>query len=136
MYEAYLDVDLCFQSFEKELENLPGKYSYPEGDLLIAGYKGKAAGCVAVRALDKNICEMKRLFVIPEAMGSGIGKKLAQEIILSAIELGYSLMRLDTLESLTQALYLYESLGFKKINPYYNNPLSGVVYLELDLKTL
>ena len=67
-YEAYLDVDLCFQSFEKELEDLPGKYSYPEGDLLLADYNGKVAGCVAVRGLDKNVCEMKRLFVIPQAM--------------------------------------------------------------------
>ena len=133
-YEAFLDVDLCFQSFEEELATLPGKYARPSGDLLI-GIDGKrTVGCVAVRKLEDGVCEMKRLFVRPEARGSGLGRRLAQEIIAVARELGYALMRLDTLDRLTEAMQLYEALGFCKTMPYYENPLPGVVYWELALK--
>ncbi|WP_022668624.1 GNAT family N-acetyltransferase [Desulfospira joergensenii] len=133
-YEAFLDEDLCFQSFEEELAGLPGKYSPPGGDLLLAFDDDRAVGCVAVRSLGHDVCEMKRLFVRPGARGTGLGKKLAQEMIVIARELGYSLMRLDTLERLKEAMHLYETLGFRRTDPYYENPLPGVVYLEKVLK--
>lgn len=132
-YEAFLDVDLCFQSFEEELASLPGKYSRPSGDLFIALDGEKIVGCVAVRKLADGECEMKRLFVRPEARGKGLGRKLAHEIIKTARELGYSLMRLDTLDKLPKAMHLYEALGFRRTEPYYENPLPGVVYWELAL---
>lgn len=133
-YEAFLDVDLRFQSFEEELSSLPGKYSRPSGDLLIGLDGERTVGCVAVRKLDDGVCEMKRLFVRPEARGTGLGRQLAHEIIVVARELGYSLMRLDTLDRLEGAMHIYEKLGFRKTEPYYRNPLPGVVYWELDLK--
>jgi len=133
-YEELLAVDLCFQRFEEELSSLPGKYSLPEGDLLIAFDGEKAVGCVAVRKLNDGVCEMKRLFVKPEARRNGLGRKLATQIIAIARELGYEMMRLDTLVKLTEALDLYQTLGFRKTAPYYENPLPGVIYLELDLK--
>jgi putative acetyltransferase len=132
-YESFLNVDLCFQNFEDELANLPGKYSPPRGDLLIGLDGEKIVGCVAVRKLDDDICEMKRLFVRQEARGTGLGRQLAQEIIVISQKLGYSLMRLDTLDRLTKAMHLYKTLGFKKIESYYENPLPGVVYWELKL---
>ena len=133
-YESFLDVDLCFQSFEEELASLPGKYSRPSGDLLIGLDGERIVGCVAIRKLDDGVCEMKRLFVRPEARGKGLGRRLAQEIIKVARELGYSIMRLDTLDKLLEAKRLYENLGFRKTESYYENPLPGVVYLELVLK--
>jgi putative acetyltransferase len=133
-YEAFLGVDLCFQNFEEELAGLPGKYSRPSGDLLICLDGERTVGCVAIRKLDEGVCEMKRLFVRPEARGTGLGKRLAREIIVIARELGYSLMRLDTLDRLTEAMHLYEMLGFRKTGPYYENPLPGVVYWELELR--
>jgi GNAT superfamily N-acetyltransferase len=133
-YETFLDEDLCFQSFEEELAGLPGKYALPSGALLIAVHRGRTVGCVGVRELGSGVCEMKRLFVRPEARGLGVGRKLAAEIIAVARSLGYSLMRLDTLDRLTEAMRLYQSLGFRKTAPYYSNPLPGVVYLELVLK--
>ncbi len=134
-YEAYLNVDLCFQSFEEELAGLPGKYAHPSGALLIGLIRNKVVGCVAVRRLDDGVCEMKRLFVRPEARRTGGGRQLANEIITVARALGYARMRLDTLDRLTHAMRLYESLGFQRIQPYYENPLPGVVYWELQLNT-
>jgi putative acetyltransferase len=133
-YEAFLSVDLCFQGFEEELAGLPGKYAPPSGALLIALTRETVAGCVALRALGDDVCEMKRLFVRPEYRSTGLGKRLAREVVDVARGLGYSLMRLDTLDRLTEAMRLYESLGFRKTEPYYENPLHGVVYWELDLK--
>lgn len=133
-YEKFLGVDLCFQGFEKELADLPGQYSPPYGQLFIALDNGIPAGCVAVRKIASDICEMKRLFVRPEARGKGLGRKLAQKTIVTAINFGYSCMRLDTLESLSDAVNLYTKLGFKKTLPYCINPLEGAIFMELDLK--
>jgi len=133
-YETFLDVDLNFQSFEQELAALPGKYAPPDGALLIAVHGDKIAGCVALRRLDTLVCEMKRLYVRPVARGAGLGRRLAREIIAIARDRGYSLMRLDTLYRLTQAMRLYESLGFHRTDPYYANPLPGVVYWEMQLQ--
>lgn len=132
-YEAFLDVDLCFQGFEEELAGLPGKYAAPSGGLLIALDGENAVGCVAVRRLEGGVCEMKRLFVRPEVRGKGLGRQLAQDIIAVAHDLGYTRMRLDTLDRLTEAMHLYESLGFRRTAPYYENPLPGVAYWELAL---
>jgi ribosomal protein S18 acetylase RimI-like enzyme len=132
-YEAYLDVDLCFQGFEKELAGLPGNYAPPGGGLLIAFSGNEAVGCVAVRRLAPAICEMKRLYVKSKARGMGLGRQLARQIISIAQQLGYSMMRLDTLDKLSEAMRLYESLGFTRTGPYYDNPLPGVVYWQLDL---
>ncbi|WP_020585957.1 GNAT family N-acetyltransferase [Desulfobacter curvatus] len=132
-YEAFLNVDLHFQNFKNELAGLPGKYSRPDGDLLIGLDGERMVGCVAVRRYSDGICEMKRLFVRPEARGTGLGRRLVREIILIAQELGFSLMRLDTLENLKEAMHLYGTLGFRKIEPYYENPLPGVVYWEKQI---
>ena len=132
-YHKFLNADLCFQSFEEELNGLPGKYIHPDGDLLIGLIDKRIVGCVAVRKLDETTCEMKRLYVSSETRGTGLGKKMAEEIINVARNLGYETMRLDTLERLTEAMRLYEKLGFKKTDAYYRNPLPGVIYWELDL---
>jgi ribosomal protein S18 acetylase RimI-like enzyme len=132
-YEAFLGVDLGFQNFDEEFAGLPGKYARPDGDLLIGLIGNHILGCVAVRWLGDGVCEMKRLYVRPEARGTGLGRRLALEIIDIARELGYALMRLDTLDRLTEAMRLYETLGFRRTAPYYKNPLQGVVYWELPL---
>ncbi|WP_210330754.1 GNAT family N-acetyltransferase [Aliikangiella sp. G2MR2-5] len=132
-YQQFLKVDLCFQSFEQELATLPGKYAAPDGAIYLAYYQGKAVGCVAVRPIKDDICEMKRLYVKPEVQGLAIGRKLATLVIEKAKRIGYKRMQLDTLERLQAALSLYESLGFKRIDSYYENPLPEVVFMELKL---
>ncbi len=134
-YADWLGVDLCFQGFEQELADLPGAYAPPAGRLLVATVGGEIAGCVALRPLEPEICEMKRLWVEPGFGGSGLGRRLAEEIVAAAREIGYRRMRLDTIpDRMPAAQHLYRSLGFREIPAYYHNPLSGVVMLELDLE--
>ena len=132
-YENFLDVDLCFQQFEKELASLPGKYALPDGALFLAMDQDTAAGCVGLRKTDTGICEMKRLFVKPGYRGKGVGRMLAEKSIHEAKKLGYKKMRLDTMDWLKKAVRLYESLGFQQIPPYYHNPISGAAFWELNL---
>jgi ribosomal protein S18 acetylase RimI-like enzyme len=132
-YAATLDFALDFQNFEEELANLPGGYAPPEGCLLLAFYREQVAGCVALRKIDRDICEMKRLFVRPSFRHLGIGKSLAQSVIQEAKKRGYTRMRLDTVPSMKEAQALYKKLGFEPIPPYRLNPVPGAVFLELNL---
>jgi len=132
-YASSLDFKLDFQNFEKELADLPGEYSLPNGCLLLAKIEKEIAGCVALKELDKGVCEMKRLFVRPKFQKRGIGRGLAIEIIEKARNLDFKFMRLDTIPSMTEALALYRSLGFKKIKPYRYNPIQGAIFMELTL---
>ncbi|MDQ4122506.1 MAG: GNAT family N-acetyltransferase [Acidobacteriota bacterium] len=133
-YESLLAVDLCFQQFEAELNALPGKYALPDGRLLLAKSGEKIAGCVALRKIDNETCEMKRLFVRQEFRGSGLGRELAEKLIEEAREIGYRKMRLDTIsDKMPMAVKLYEKLGFRQIQPYYDSPIESTVYMELKL---
>lgn len=133
-YEAWLGLDLCFQGFEDELRNLPGKYAPPKGRLLLAEVDGEIAGCIALRELEPGICEMKRLFVRDSFRGQRIGQQLIERLIADAREIGYKRMRLDTFPpKMGKAVQLYESYGFVTIPPYYNNPNEGVLFMELTL---
>jgi ribosomal protein S18 acetylase RimI-like enzyme len=128
-YAEGLGIDLGFQDFDRELAELPGDYDR----ILLAEADGKTAGCVAIRPLGDDACEMKRLYVRDAYRGLGIGRMLAQAAIEAARELGYAHMRLDTLPSMQEAIPLYESLGFRDIEPYRFNPIAGTRFLELRL---
>jgi ribosomal protein S18 acetylase RimI-like enzyme len=137
-YAKALSVDLCFQDFDRELRELPGKYAPPAGRLLLAYHDDKTtsvrlSGCGALRPLSAEICEMKRLYVRPEFRGKGIGRALTLVLITAAQGIGYRAMRLDTLPQMREAHELYEKLGFREISAYCPNPVEGVRYLELDL---
>jgi ribosomal protein S18 acetylase RimI-like enzyme len=132
-YARSLEVDLCFQNFSQELADLPGRYAPPEGRLLLAQANGEPVACVALRKIDAGICEMKRLYVRPAWRRYGLGGRLAKAVIEAARTCGYRCMRLDTLASMTAAIALYESLGFRRIDSYYDNPSSCAVFMELSL---
>ncbi len=137
LFRAYvdaLDFDLDFQDFERELKALPGPYADPDGAILLAEVDDEPVGIVAVKPLDEaGVCEMKRLYVRPAHRGKGIGRALAETILETARTLGYDVMRLDTVASMTPARSLYRSLGFEERPPYYNNPLDDAVYMERSL---
>ena len=133
-YARGLDFNLCFQNFEKELEELPGVYKSPQGRLVLCEVDDKTAGCIALKPLEAGACEMKRLFVRPEFRGLRLGARLAQHIVDEARSIGYSVMRLDTIRgTMDNAIHLYASLGFKEIPPYYKNPIPNAFYMELNL---
>ena len=134
-YQAWLGVDLCFQGFATELATLPGDYAPPRGRLLLAraGATNDVAGCIALRPLDGERCEMKRLFVRLDHHGGGIGRRLIERLIEEARAIGYRTMVLDTLPQMRAAQHLYEAFGFRDIPAYYHNPTPGVRYLALDL---
>ena len=133
-YARSLDFDLSFQGFAVELAGLPGDYAPPAGCLLLAMEDGETMGCVALRKIGEGICEMKRLFIGPEQRGKGIGLLLAEAVIQEAKRLGYDQMRLDTVPSMTSAISLYRSLGFREISSYCHNPGPGAKFFELQLK--
>jgi GNAT superfamily N-acetyltransferase len=133
-YADWLAVDLCFQGFERELSELPGAYAPPQGRLLLARVGGDVVGCVALRPLEPDICEMKRLWVEPGFSGTGIGRRLAETIVQAARDIGYGKVRLDTFpERMPAAQHLYRALGFREIPAYYDNPQACVTMLELEL---
>jgi ribosomal protein S18 acetylase RimI-like enzyme len=124
-YAGGLGVDLGFQDFDEEVADPLGFYEL----VLVAGDDG----CVALRRIDEETCEMKRLYVRGPARGTGLGRRLAEAVIAEAGARGYRRMRLDTLPTMAEARRLYESLGFREIPPYRENPIAGTTYLELEL---
>ena len=132
-YADSLDFELDFQDFREELEALPGKYAPPLGSILVAKEDGETVGCVAVRPLAEEICEMKRLYVKEAHRGRKLGRELAMAVIEEAKRLGYKAMRLDTVEAMKEASALYLALGFQPIEAYCYNPLPGAMYFELKL---
>ncbi len=136
-YADGLGIDLCFQSFDEELADLPGEYARPRGSLLLARVDGELVGCCALRPLDTadypNASEMKRLYVRRAFRGFGLGRQLAEATLDAARLAGYSSVVLDTLDDMETARALYEGLGFASIPPYYFNPIPGAHYLKADL---
>ncbi len=137
LFYAYADslgVDLTYQKFAEEMAAMPGKYAPPEGALLLAkSTDGVASGCVGLRPLGDSICEMKRLYVAPDARGLGLGQALADAVVAEARRIGYREMKLDTLPHLKAAIALYRAMGFREIPAYYHTPIAGTLFFSLKL---
>jgi putative acetyltransferase len=133
-YQRAIGVDLCFQQFDRELASLPGDYAPPRGCLLLAYGAGRPIGCVALRPLEDDVAELKRLYVRPHARQGGVGRKLVARVLDEARRLGYRCIRLDTLPSMQEAQRLYELFGFRQIPPYTQNPVEGARFMEVDLR--
>jgi ribosomal protein S18 acetylase RimI-like enzyme len=133
-YAAGLEISLCFQNFDQELAGLPGDYAPPEGRLLLAIANDQIAGCIALRKIGEDTCELKRLYLRSAFRGRGLGREMAEAIIEGARQIGYQRMRLDTLPGrMDRAIGIYRSLGFREIPPYCENPVEGATFMELSL---
>lgn len=132
-YAASLNVDLCFQNFEHELEHLASDYAAPVGAFLLAEENGAYLGCVGLRQHAFNVGEIKRLYVTSAARGKRVGRLLAEGIVELARQRGFRQLLLDTLPAMKEAQSLYASMGFKPTAAYRFNPVPGAVFLELTL---
>lgn len=132
-YIASASVSLTFQDYEAEFATLPGKYAAPEGQLLLAWKDGEVVGCAALRQVDAQTCEMKRVYVRPAARGEDLGRRLVQQILETARHAGYVRICLDVLPEFVAAQRLYASLGFVEAAPVAFNPVPGTKFLALDL---
>lgn len=133
-YENKMGLDLCFQGFEAELASLPGNYAEPEGRLFLAVSDDRVAGCVALKKVDPETCEMKRLYVREEFRGQRIGVALIEHLIVDARHIGYKRLRLDTFPPImSKAVELYRSYGFREIPPYTIDPHPELLFMELAL---
>jgi len=136
LFQEYADglgVDLCFQGFAAELAGLPGDYVAPGGGLWVAMVKDEIAGCVALRKIDAERGEMKRLYVRPAFRGRRLGRALAEHVIAEAARIGYRQLCLDTLPAMGEAIGLYRSLGFVEIESYRLNPVAGALFFSREL---
>jgi len=132
-YSSLVAEALCFQNFDAELAALPGEYAPPGGVLLIARDGDAAAGCVALRRIDAETGEMKRMYVRERYRGGGLGRRLALAVIGDAKQRSYSRVVLDTLPKLASAIALYRDLGFRETGPYLASPTPGALCFELKL---
>ncbi len=133
-YTNKLNRDLSFQNLSAELDDIAKKYTSPNGESLVAVENNRALGMVAYHKLNNKRCEMKRLYVRPEARGKHLGELLVKRIIERAVLAGFEEMVLDTINPLQTAIYLYQKMGFKKCEPYYNNTMTDVIYMSKKLK--
>jgi putative acetyltransferase len=125
--------DLGFQDYETEFASLPGKYAAPDGCVLLAWSGDAVVGCAALRRIDKQTGEMKRVYVRPVARGESVGHRLVVHLLETARHFGYARICLDVLPEFTAAQKLYRSLGFQPSAPVSFNPVPGTQFLALKL---
>ncbi len=133
-YAEELGLDLSFQGFETELQNIQKQYGPPQGGLLlIKTPDDRFIGCAGVRKLEGPIGELKRMYINKEGRGQGLGGRLLKKSIELARTLSYQKLRLDTLPSMKSAIGLYEKEGFYLIEAYRFNPIDGTKFYQKDL---
>ena len=128
-FAHYLDL----QNYDEELRHLEGKYGPPRGALILAVEDGQAVGCIALKEMDEERCELKRLYVRPAFRGRGLGRTLTDMIVARARAAGYREMLLDTLPFLQSAQRIYRAAGFREIERYNDSPMDDATYMKLEL---
>ena len=126
-------IDFSSVDLKREIANLPGEYTPPSGCILLAKDGADAVGCVAVRRMSEDVCEMMRLYVKPAFREKGVGRKLTESAIEEARARGYRIMKLSILPSMNESRRLCESLGFRKTTSYGPNPVKGAMFMLLDI---
>jgi putative acetyltransferase len=132
-YIASAPVSLEYQQNEQEFVALDGKYSLPNGVVLLIWKDNEIVGCGAFRRVDTEICEMKRVYIRPSERGHQLGEKLVNKLMEIAKENGYQRMCLDVLADFETARRLYVRLGFEPCDPVSYNPIPGTHFLGRNL---
>jgi len=133
-YKTSVGLGCCGQQeFEAEFSDYPAPYAHPSGAILLAGGDVRAVGCVALKDSGDSACEMKRLYVKPEARGRGVGRALVAAAIEEARALGYRRIRLDTTPEMVSAVALYRSMGFRAADAFRESHSPNPLFFELDL---
>ena len=132
-YWESIGLPMDFQGFGEELRGLPGVYAREGGVLLLALAKEEPAGSIALRRLNQTSGEVKRLYLRPKFRGQGLGRRLLEAVIERARAIQYDCLYADTLPSMTEALSLYERIGFERVEAYSDTPTPGEIYLKLKL---
>lgn len=129
-YAAWLNIDLGFQHFEEELQQLEEMYAAPQGGIILCKKENEYIGCIAIRRIDNDTAELKRMFVKTGYQKMGVGYSLLKDALKLAKKYHYKKIRLDTLNNMTPAINLYKQNGFYEIPAYYFNPEKTAVYFE------
>ena len=129
-YAATIMINLDFQHFDDELNNLKEMYAKPYGGIILAKDDNEIFGCIAIRKFNATTAELKRMYIKSAYQNKGIGKSLLHKAILLAKKYNYSLIKLDTLNSMDKAIHLYKLAGFYETPPYYQNPIPTAIYFE------
>ena len=123
-YADAFDHELCFDAFDAELAELPTPYVAPDGGLVLAKVDGHAAGCVALKRIDKKSAEMKRLFVRPGFRGNKLGMRLTTKMIELSQALGYNSLQAETVpDKMGFAVSIYRQNGFALVQQSLDNPI-------------
>jgi putative acetyltransferase len=131
-YWESFGLPMDFQGFGEELMGLPGAYGAEGGVLLLALHDNEPAGTIAMRRLDRASGEVKRLYLRPKFRGHGLGRRLLKAVIEQAAAIQYEFLYADTLPVMTEALSLYERIGFERVEAYSNTPTPGAIYLRIQ----
>jgi putative acetyltransferase len=132
-YAQWLSIDLSFQHFEEELKELKEMYNPKVGGIILCKEENNYVACVALRRIDNETAELKRMYVQPAQQHKGIGKQLLLNAVQLAENCNYKFIRLDTLNTMAPAMNLYRQNGFYEIPPYYFNPQTTAVFFEKKL---
>lgn len=132
-YAAWLAVDLGFQHFDEELQNLQQVYNTADGGIILCKANNEFIASVALRKISTEIAELKRMYVQPAYQQKGIGQQLLDAAFILAKNCNYRYIRLDTLNHMLPAINLYTKNSFYEIPAYYHNPIATAVYFERKL---
>ena len=130
--EEYGAVGEGFGPSDPEVNTMSQNYNHEHASrYLVATIEGRIVGGSGVAAFNGSdeVCELRKLFLLPESRGLGLGKKLSEDCLEYAKSKGYKKCYLDTLKSMTSAISLYEKLGFEHLD----KPLEGTIHSGCDV---
>ncbi len=126
-YSRIKGAESCFVSFDKELHDLSGFY---KGGALLVGYEdSRPVACIAIKRIDDEVCEAKRLFIKPECRGNGYARIMLNAMLDRAGKLGFKKVTFTTKPSVMQIGYrLYKRMGFEETSEE-----NGIVSMRMEL---